>query len=599
MVADGRGQDAWLDAALADEFGGAPDVAARVLAAADEAGRGAAAGAAPARGSRTFAVVAVLAGAAAVLATWLWRDDGTPRETATPAAAPESAGEQDPQRPPRPRQANSHDELRSLAKTATSVRLTWQCRVTEHTVGLGSGIEVSSRGWFVVPELATTLELVGLALGESAGEPCAPALAVVCDLQLEGGATLHGFLGLDDASSPIVFGTPSLGPHPLVVDSDDATALAEAVRGLERRAAETFALVRSGAELDAVPRTVEILVCEAVAEAGLQTLRDLRGLRHVTIAATSLREAEVPLLRDVPVIADLFRRRDVAVVAIGEAALRPLLRCEALETLTLVGAEVGDEFVAALAALPRLQELRIEGAAATLTGRGFAAFAAGAARLRDLRLLACPGLDDAGLAAIAGAVRADTVHVALAPAPKVTAAGTHTFLTAVTARDLTLENVVLAGALQLGKDAPLQRSLASLRLVASTVHLEGIAGFRALRELRLERCSLPAKGLRPAGLTRLTTLEIHGGAFPGEDLLAAVQLPSLRAVALRDLGERMPWPELCDALAQNRALAEIDLRGNSLPAGVVERLRERLPGAIVVADPAAAIHDVLDRTRGR
>lgn len=140
--------------------------------------------------------------------------------------------------------------------------------------------------------------------------------------------------------------------------------------------------------------------------------------------------------------------------------------------------------------------------------------------------------------------------------------------------------------------------------VHATVGLAGLQVFVALRELSLAECRLPQGSLQQLAQSRLSSLEIRRcgvlAKIAPEDLLAAARLPSLRRLALRDLGAGVAWSDVLAALRGNRALREVDLRGNELPPGCADRLREALPDAdLRVRDASQAVERGLRWLQGR
>ncbi|HEX5054583.1 MAG TPA: hypothetical protein VFZ65_22595 [Planctomycetota bacterium] len=574
MKAEERLREAWLEAALEEELGGAPDLTQALMAAADE---GVPVSEGPVR-PRALVVATFLLGAAAVAVALLTSRGGAGERRVpvlVPAPVPRPAPLQEPVAG-RLREVvpTTVEELRQLLGGVGAARLSWQYRTSYRDIAAASaGIDVQMHGWLTVPEMAAEIALHELTIGEAASPALrAPARASMCDLLLADGSYVRGYVGLGEGAGALaVFGTPRLSPQVLAGAGWDE--LVGAAAALDERARNAFALTQSIGELAAASDQTEVLVCAGVDDDGLQQLARFPKLRNVVVSTRQDHLQRVPMLADLPVLGRHFEARAPA-VAVSDRGLLPLAGCRCLESVTLIGAAATDEAIARLAALPKLHTLRVlEGDAAKLTGAGLAPFAG--RTLRAVELEQCPGIDDAGLATIGRSLDAGELRVVFAN-DNVTRDGLRALLGAVRASTLTIDGIELDhGTFDLPRQAPLLRTLAELRLRHATIDLSGLANFLALRDLSLAECRLPAGALSAVAQSRLASLTIDRCAKPVvEDVASAIQLPSLRRLTLSNLRAWSDWEPVLAGLANARRLVALDLSGNDASGG------DLLPGLL-------------------
>ena len=520
-----------------------PDVADRVLSALDRP--------APPTRRRSSTAAILFLGIAATGLVMFWPGAEGPEPT-QPASRPAPSWQDPSPEPFTDLHPNSHAALRQLLKDLTAVRLTWQHR-SKRAALIGT-TRLVTPGWVPVPELQTTVELDAIPLGAPVRGSHAPRSPVVCEFLLTDNRRIRGHLATGDQA---FFGAPTL-PMPLHLDLDP---LAQAIESLGARARREFAAVDSAQELAEVPAETRHIVCAGIDDDGLAKLERLTELRTLTISTHLDAIAQIPMLGNLPIFGNQFRREEPA-TQISDRGLTGLSACRNLRTVILVGIAVSDDTLELLARLPALRSIHIrEGSRSTLTGKGFAPLATEGRGLRTLELEGCPEIDDAGLITISE-IATDELKIAFA-GNDISRQGLGAFLGKLKTRALVLDGTEFdRRVLQLTAEAPLRGHLETLCLRHGTVDLEGIEGFLELRELRLEECRVPSGALEPLAGARIHTLVVDRcSRLDVQELEHAILLPCLRSVGLRNLREGIDWAHLLPQLAGAKQLKTLDLTG--------------------------------------
>lgn len=510
-----------VDLLLEEELGEdrAARVAARVAArAAERAWAGEAAGAAagrplPSGGRRLLAAALLLLGAGTVLATLLLQE--RPVDQKAPLAPPRPP----PQDPAPEREAVAPRDLEhflALLDQAVGMRMARHDMVgaVRFATGTGSSERLHTEAW---PE---RLEIAGEELGRWRRALVASS------------AERAPSAGLGDLAN-VWFDLP---------DGRTVSCLVSSGRARRWHVGVGDPIVpddRLAALVDAANR--ELALRHRLATGHVHSLAELErlgaGTRRVELPVALVRDGALTrcaALRELRIHAD-----DAAPLAGAEVAALPGLG--QLEELDVPAGTWGDEDLRALArdgALPRLQRLVLRSASTALTGRGFDAFAEG--NLAAVELRDCPGIDAAGLRALAAGRR--------------------------------LRRLVLAGA---------QGDAADLLLGE-------LPAFRALRELTVRSEAVTDRGLEVLPLTRIERLVLIDARVSGEGLAVLRGLPSLQELELvtDSLGDDdVPGLGGLDGL-RRLALDHCHVSDDGLAA-----LRRQLPGTAVELVPGRRLFD--------
>ena len=235
----------------------------------------------------------------------------------------------------------------------------------------------------------------------------------------------------------------------------------------------------------------------------------------------------------------------------------PVGRLRRLEEVWLVGPGVDDSALAAVAASPGLEVIRLGKVAAT---DGGIAELAQLGRLRDLSLNDCPHLTDAGVGRMLAASRSPRLaslswsrFADSLPATIRALADRHRTLRRLTLNFGPVEDADLAPIGALGNLTDL--GLIGTRVTdAGMVHLEPLA---VLEGLTIEPAASTDRGLKSVGKLRgLTTLGLEGSPASAFGLAEIADLPRLKVLRL---GDSNATDSGVDALARPPALERLIL----------------------------------------